>query len=52
MGLEIDCLKLENIRVFKYQEFNFKSGLNIITGPNGAGKSTIITASSLGACGR
>ena len=44
MGLKIDCLKLENIRVFKYQEFNFKSGLNIITGPNGAGKSTIITA--------
>ena len=44
MGLKINCLKLENIRVFKSHEFNFKSGLNIITGPNGAGKSTIITA--------
>lgn len=43
----IKSIKIKNFAIIKDTEFNFHSGLNIITGETGAGKSVVATAISL-----
>ena len=43
----IKSIKIKNFAIIKDTEFNFHSGLNIITGETGAGKSIVATAISL-----
>ena len=43
----IKSLRIKNFAIIKDTEFNFHSGLNIITGETGAGKSVVATAISL-----
>ena len=43
----IKSINIKNFAIIKDTEFNFHSGLNIITGETGAGKSVVATAISL-----
>ncbi|MXW79950.1 MAG: AAA family ATPase, partial [Gemmatimonadetes bacterium] len=42
--MEINSLKLANIRAFEAAEFRFQAGFNLIVGANGVGKSTVLDA--------
>lgn len=48
----IQKLKLENIRCFEKNSFNFEPGVNLIIGANGSGKTTILEAIGFFAFGR
>ena len=38
----LEKIQLENIKTYKYEEFDFSAGYNVIIGENGAGKSTVL----------
>ncbi|MYD26022.1 MAG: AAA family ATPase [Gemmatimonadetes bacterium] len=42
--MEINSLKLANIRAIEAAEFRFQAGFNLIVGANGVGKSTVLDA--------
>jgi len=48
----IKQIKLQNIRVFPNNTFEFDPGVNLVIGPNGAGKTTILEAITFFAFGK
>lgn len=47
----IVSLRLQNVRLYTDETFEFEPGVNIIVGPNASGKTTLIEALTVVACG-